>query len=534
MSSLKDRLKRLTGGGAGAGSGGPGAGAPEEEREDRGNRPGLSGSAASGASAEQTKQADSLKPGEYDVEPLDNGWGKLDAALVRNGHGSFIRRRKVYPWNHVHGDIPLQELHACAEQLSAFHDGKPVAGDQLLFFDTETTGLGLGAGNVPFMVGLGFREETGFAVEQLFIRNPAEELAMLAYLKPIMEKYPYLVSYNGKSFDWPLLKSRFVMNRMKEGIAEPLHFDFLYPSRSLWRNTLPSCRLSKVEEARLGFHRTDDVPGSMAPALYFLYLAERRPSDIGPVFIHNELDILSLAGLAVLFARTLEGGAEPASLCPEEQYRLGLWLHRMGKEALSRQVLDLLHDSASGGSGVPGDVVPLLVPLAAHYKQLGAWDQAVSLWQRGIEAAKSPAIRKDPPLEAYIELSMYYEHRVKDYSTALLYAEEALSWAEERTAAVESLRRRHGSRKQGLKLQAGGDAADLPATAPADGGKRNGTASAVIGELHKRVGRLRTKQMRSARPEVRPDPGPSSANTAHKANRKRKPPNAEPEALTLF
>jgi uncharacterized protein len=525
MSSLRDKLKRLN-----VGNGGKSAGVTE-------------GAAASSADAVEPKDTtsppldstDLHKVSEsagnaeaaFTVEPLDADWSKLDAALVRNAYGSFIRRRRVYPWDHVHGDIRLGDIQGITGELSAFHEGSPVRAGQLLFFDTETTGLGLGAGNVPFMIGLGFGEAEGFAVEQLFIRNPAEELAMLAYLKPFMEKYPYLVSYNGKSFDWPLLKNRFVMNRMKDGIAEPLHFDFLYPSRSLWKNTLPSCRLGKVEEAQLGFHRVDDVPGSMAPTLYFLYLAEKRPGDIGPVFIHNEYDILSLAGLAVLFAGTLAGYGDPVSKSPEEKYRLGLWLHKMRKEELSQEILTLL--VAELCMAIPADVQPLLVPLAGHYKQLGAWEEAVDLWERSIQAVKDSGTRASPPLEPYIELSMYYEHRIKDYMSALMYAEEALAWTEDRISSMEALLRRTGRlRNRNRKAVHEGDAR----TETTD--SISNPASGVMEDLNKRISRLKKKLHRTLPPQS--DREAEEFTAEERVNRKRypKPAGSVHETLTLF
>lgn len=530
MSSLKDRLKRLTGSGSG-----PSAASLTAESAD-------DGKAGAGEEVVSSNATEGDCPGgfvagspaAYTVELLEEAWGKLDAALIRNACGSFIRRRRVYPMNHRHGECDLSELHGAAGELAAFHGGEqPVRARELLFFDTETTGLGLGAGNVPFMIGLGFWEEMGFAVEQLFIRNPAEELAMLEYLKPILERYPYLVSYNGRSFDWPLLKNRFVMNRMKDGIADPLHLDFLYPSRSLWKNTLPSCRLSKVEEARLGFLRQDDVPGSMAPALYFLYLAEKRPADIGPVFVHNELDIVSLAGLAVLFGHTLAGRIPTDGCTPEEIYRLGLWLHKMGKTELSLKVLKPLHTVAARV-----ETEGWFLSLAGHYKQLGLWDEAVELWQRAVETVRCEEAGGSP-VEPCVELSMYYEHRQKDYATALLYAEEAFRWEESRLAKLQAVQMRE-LRLNGRKpkrrwegMQRDGYQTDGTMT---DG---TGALSGTAAELQKRIARLYRKLARTGREaSLLSDKSGGSGRTAtgSPSRRSKKKPDAAsgPEPLTLF
>ncbi|UJF35968.1 ribonuclease H-like domain-containing protein [Paenibacillus hexagrammi] len=193
-------------------------------------------------------------------------------------------------------------------ELGCFHPDAEggIRIEELLFFDTETTGLGVGAGNVPFLIGIGYYSAEQFVVEQLLIRNHAEEYAMLTYVQALMSRFSRLVSYNGRTFDWPLLKNRFIMNRIKIDDSHILQLDLLYPSRSLWRNTLPSCRLSKVEESRLDFERSDDVPGSMAPTLYFQYLAEQDPNILQGVLTHNEHDILTLAALSIHFGKLLE------------------------------------------------------------------------------------------------------------------------------------------------------------------------------------------------------------------------------------
>ncbi|MDF2923390.1 MAG: hypothetical protein K0R57_2304 [Paenibacillaceae bacterium] len=592
MSGLKDRLRRLTGTGAGTGAGaGKDGEAPVSSSVESGEHvvavesgvpdaagktgaPAASGEAYDMSAAPESYEgeADSPvsapaaeEPSVHAVEALDSEWSRLGAAMVRNSHGSFIRRRCVYPRDHRHGGYALADLFGIDGELSAFHaDGEiPVSADKLLFFDTETTGLGLGAGNVPFMVGLGFWEEDGFAVEQMFIRNPAEELAMLSYLKPLMERYPYLVTYNGRSFDWPLMLNRFVMNRMKEGIAQPLHLDFLYASRSLWRNTLPSCRLGKVEEVQLGFTRVDDMPGSMAPELYFLYLAEKQPQAIAPVFLHNELDVLSLAGLAVLFAQALGGQTDASGKQAEEQYRLGLWLHKMGRRELSMKVLQLLYDRCLKEEAEENDI-RLTVPLAAHYKQLGEWERAVCLWERAVSAGRSAPSAAGPTLAPYVELSMYHEHRAKDYGQALLYAEEALVWAERRFAALRAVRKRKSGSprsRPGRSLSPLDPLAGLLGTEDDPLASEGGSES--VRELDKRVQRLRNrllkatagasggKRSRAVRAKGTSAPqgervssldhGESGAKqtgmpSSPRSSLKKRQPSAgtEPDALTLF
>lgn len=384
------------------------------------------------------------------VPAADDEWAQLGAHIETSPGGSFVMRRRVYGTDSVHGKYRLRELADCAQQLVCFHDrDTAVRHDALLFFDTETTGLGVGAGNVPFMVGIGYYTGELFTVEQLLIRNPAEEQAMLVYLQELLDRFTHIVSYNGRTFDWPILKNRYVLNRLKLDDSKLLQLDLLYPSRSLWRNTLPSCRLSKIEESRLGFERVDDVPGSMAPVLYFQYLAEKNPSVLQGVFVHNEHDIVTLAALSIHFSKLLSGEIEPSAssatlecegesveaeknttLYPEieleELYRTGLWLDKMDRSALAETFFEdlfsrLMNDPKPANSTEHESAI---LQLAAFYKKKGEYSRAVELWKRWI-AIKNASLALQ--LEPYLELAMYYEHRERNLAQAIFYAEEA--WA---------------------------------------------------------------------------------------------------------
>ncbi|MDU0200211.1 ribonuclease H-like domain-containing protein [Paenibacillus sp. MAH-36] len=381
------------------------------------------------------------------VPAADDEWVQLGAHIETSPAGSFVMRRRLYGTDSVHGKYRLRELADYAQQLVCFHDqGAAVRHDALLFFDTETTGLGVGAGNVPFMVGIGYYTGELFTVEQLLIRNPAEEQAMLVYLQELLDRFTHIVSYNGRTFDWPILKNRYVLNRLTLDDSNLMQLDLLYPSRSLWRNTLPSCRLSKVEESRLGFERVDDVPGSMAPTLYFQYLAEKNPSVLQGVFVHNEHDIVTLAALAIHFSKLLSGEIEPAvsstnaepeagvvennahyaDIELEELFRTGLWLDKMNHSERAETFFQdlfsrLMNDPKPANSTEHESAI---LQLAAFYKKKGQYSRAVDLWKRWIQIKNASLAMQ---LEPYLELAMYYEHRERNLAQAIFYAEEA--WA---------------------------------------------------------------------------------------------------------
>jgi hypothetical protein len=358
--------------------------------------------------------------------PLEPGWAGLGVSLQHGPAGAYLKRICTYPAGYRHGRYVLADLADGVSALDSMTAGIPASLERLLFFDTETTGLGVGAGNVPFLIGLGYYKEGCFIVEQLLTRNPGEELAMLTDLAGKLDFFTHIVSYNGRTFDWPVLKNRFVLNRLRLE-REPEHLDFLYPSRSLWKHTSPSCRLGQVEEDRLGVNRGEDVPGSMAPALYFQYLAEQNPALLAGVFQHNERDILSLAGLAVHYSRLLKGTLDMESLPAEEIYRLGLWLDKVGRGDLAERAMELLEETAWREE--PG----YLPHVAAWHKKGGRHEAAARNWQRYVEHAHdhSPGME-----EVLVELAMHYEHRRKNYPLALHYAEEALRIRRKRSSLL--------------------------------------------------------------------------------------------------
>lgn len=411
MSSLLDRLNRHRSAIAGSGA--------TVQRTD----------AASGNPSASSDPAESRnRSGPVTARRLltGNGWDEIEAEQAAGDTGSFVRRLRRYPLHHRHGHYKLGELAALASALGAFHpqpeeeEQEDVSLERLLFFDSETTGLGVGAGNVPFMLGFGYYEKDAFVVEQLMIRHPGEESAMLAYANELFARFHYLVTYNGRTFDWPILRGRFVLCRLEPERETWRHLDLLYASRSLWKGTMPSCRLGAVEAERLGFAREDDVSGSLAPALYFRYLADGDASVLHGVFVHNERDVLSLASLAVHIALALRGKLPLAELDAAQLFRLGMWLEKMGQPAQAGWTMAQLCERP------PSERSFLSAALAAYYKRKGDAAQAAALWR---EAADRELVKPFAVPDACIELAVLYEHRLRDPRMALHYAEEALRLA---------------------------------------------------------------------------------------------------------
>lgn len=177
------------------------------------------------------------------------------------------------------------------------------APEKALFLDIEATGLEHGAGTLAFMIGLGHIDTTEreVVVTQLILREPDEERAQLELLWDLVDAFPYLVSFNGKSFDLSVLQARLVMNRLctpREGeLKLRPHLDLLHLSRNLYRGVFADTRLQTLEKKLLGFERIDDMPGALAPSCFFHWLRDGDPRPLAMIAEHNRFDVLSMVAL---------------------------------------------------------------------------------------------------------------------------------------------------------------------------------------------------------------------------------------------
>jgi uncharacterized protein len=343
----------------------------------------------------------------------------VDGEVVKNSSGEFFLAREAFPFGRPYGklrigDIPSADLSPLNLLLKAGAMPDP---SRLTFLDTETTGLAGGTGTCAFLIGIGNVEGMKFVVRQFFLRDYPEEKALLESLAEALADCDGLVTFNGKTFDVPLLETRYALARMKSPLERLIHFDALHPSRRLWKLRLESCRLTVLEEAILGIAREGDVPGSEIPAIYFDYLRSGDARGLQPVFYHNALDVVSLAALTVELARTLgEGGAESLN-SPLDLFSLSRILGSAGSKEKS---ITTCRQALAGG--LPEEIESLaLKHLAAEFKRQRRHESAVEFW---LELS-----RREPPLavEALEELAMHYEHRLRNLEQALEFTLAALA-----------------------------------------------------------------------------------------------------------
>jgi len=174
------------------------------------------------------------------------------------------------------------------------------APERALFFDTETTGLG---GNMVFMLGVMRVGGGDVRLTQVFARDYREEKELLAEWSRMLESSGMLVSFNGKSFDAPVLRDRVALHGMR-GLEEPPHLDLLHHARRRWKGVLPDCRLQTLEWKVCGRRRSGDIPGEEIPAVYHHFVRTGETRDILSVFHHNALDLITLADIAVELSKS--------------------------------------------------------------------------------------------------------------------------------------------------------------------------------------------------------------------------------------
>jgi uncharacterized protein YprB with RNaseH-like and TPR domain len=293
--------------------------------------------------------------------------------------------------------------------------------EKWLFLDTETTGLAGGTGTYAFLIGLAWWEAGGLQVEQLFLRDFSEEHSLLQAVAERVTERPVLVTFNGKSFDWPLLESRFTMTR---AICVPqlaAHLDLLHPARALWKLRLGSVRLVELERhvldgRRMGWRREDDVASSLIPQYYFDYLRGGTAQPLAGVLKHNQMDLRGLAALFVKINSLLEAGEDEFGETNSiDLLGLSKFLHRKGEKELAHSACAHALDA-----GLPPEFRPQATrELALMSKRRGDIEQAAALWH---ELAANPP----ETVLACEQLAMHYERHRRDFVRALEFTELGL------------------------------------------------------------------------------------------------------------
>ncbi len=352
------------------------------------------------------------------------------AKRIENEAGEIVYRKIEIPITDLSHEIEDAEYQLPGEKYFGYLEPNviarfcgvrnPVPLEQILFVDLETTGLAGGTGTYPILAGLGYLRQDVLVLEQFFMEDFDRELASMLELNKRFDRFSVFSTYNGKSFDIPVLRTRFTLHRLRTDWDRP-HIDLLHLVRKLWRGVLPECTLHSVERHLLGITRSQDVDGSMVPQIYFDYVRRRDPSAIAVVFDHNAQDVISLASiLARLSYYYLNPDDDELT---EMQPHLGLSqiFARHGDDERSIESLE----RALAFCREPRMAYFISCHIARRYKKMGRWKSALEIWESHIKGGNVHN------LEPFVELAKYYEHRVRDHVHAIDVVQRALHYIDE-------------------------------------------------------------------------------------------------------
>jgi uncharacterized protein YprB with RNaseH-like and TPR domain len=415
------------------------------------------------------RTASSILPG---ASPAHDPASATSAAVGLGGewctsrsHPFLIVNRK-YPGGHRHGRVAVLDALPPAtgtwERLPLLAGSGPrlssinIPPGRLVFLDLETTGLAGGAGTYAFLIGCAWFEGAAFHVRQFFLSSLAAERGILEALNELAASASALVTFNGKSFDIPLIDTRFALNRLPSPLGELPHIDMLHAARRFWRQPEDGptgefdddrgrgCRLSDLEWTVCGHERDGDVPGFEIPARYFHYVRSGDTSGLNAVLEHNRLDLLSLAFLTARASQMLDEGPASARTA-REALGIGMLYERAGRLPDARTAYAAA--AGLGNRGDNGEKRDVLITdettqaealrayaLVARRERL--FPEAARAWRYALE------IKRCPPRiarEATEALAVHHEHRARDLRAARGFAMQSLQYrsTSSRTQAIQ-------------------------------------------------------------------------------------------------
>jgi hypothetical protein len=360
---------------------------------------------------------------------------------VETPFGEVCVVERAYGPDAWHGRVRVDECRLLDADAITVLRGRPFdpavpSGTTPIFVDLETTGLHGGAGTVAFLVGLGgFDAEGAFRTQQFFLPGFAAERAMLHAVGEAVAEAPLIVTYNGGSFDLPVMETRWLFHRLVPALESRPHLDMLPPARRLWKERLGgndrSCRLVALEQSLLGWVRVGDVPGADIPTRYFEFVRTGDAAPLEPVLEHNRLDLLSLAVLLARAQRLVIDG--PASAADgRECLALGRVYDRAGR-------LDLAEAAFRAAAEHPvsdrATAELAWLSLARLLRRRRRYGDAAFAWRTLARMTDRQSGRRAEAVEA---LAVHHEHRERNLALARALAQRVLSQAQdpERRAVV--------------------------------------------------------------------------------------------------
>jgi uncharacterized protein len=371
--------------------------------------------------------------GRYEATiDLDRVADVLGGRVVANGYGRALVIDRRYESDRFHGTRRVADCDVADDDLLRLLDpalpppartvgaSGAVNDARTLFVDLETTGLSGGAGTVAFLVGVGWFDLGAFQVRQFLLTSYASERAQLCAVAECFDAAALLVTYNGKTFDVPVMETRWLFHRMPMPLESVRHFDMLHPARRLWRNREDEslddggCRLGTLERVLCDVTRVGDVPGMEIPARYFRFLRTGDARPLEPVLEHNRLDLISLAAVAAHAVELVEHGS---NRCRDaaEALALGKVYERAG--SIDRALA--CYERATADRRAHVDIVgEALYRRGVRLRRERRFEEAAGAWRAILELKGRSDVVRTLKQYAAEALAVHREHREKDYDGA--------------------------------------------------------------------------------------------------------------------
>ncbi len=349
--------------------------------------------------------------------------GALGGRRVSTPFGECMVIDRRYESDRRHGDIRIGE---CSfEDLDSLRVLDPDLGlnpasdprpPRAVFIDLETTGLSGGAGTVAFLVGCGYFDLGAFQIRQFLLTRHSGERALLAAVAEFFGEADLIVTYNGKTFDVPVMETRWLFHRMEMPLEGVPHFDMLHSARRLWKKRMlpddAGCRLSTLERTLFDVRRAGDVPGLEIPSRFFRFVRSGDPRPLEPVLEHNRIDLVSLAAVT---ARALQLARHGSGACRDhaEALAVGKMLERAEHFGRAEACFRLASQSPEAAVRVEA-----LYHLAVRLRRDRRFADAADVWQELVAVTEPRSLGhgvvntlRQLAVEA---LAIHHEHRAKD------------------------------------------------------------------------------------------------------------------------
>lgn len=391
---------------------------------------------------QETKVRIPAKPTVIEV-PFQERWEAENVFPYVFDQDYCLLREVRYPLSQKHGHYRFQDYLTAVEIWNKCGVNHPLSArgfrpEELFFFDTETTGLGGGVGNTIFLLGYASISNDQLIVRQHILPHPGAEVPLYqSFLEKV--NYKTLVTYNGKSFDWPQVKTRHTLVREHvPKLPDFGHFDLFHAARRLWKHKLDRLKLTIVEKEILGLERVDDTPGYLAPMIYFDFIESKQPEGMLAILKHNEFDILSLVTLYTHLSLQI-CGVDPLQT-RKETFEVGRWFTALGERLEAEKTLTKLTSTQ--------DVTSFRAKLVLAYqaKKERNWEKARNLFQDVANSGEASLSG-----EACVELAKIYEHRLKDLQQAIYFCDKAISYMSQIKESGETSGERLQKRRQRLE-----------------------------------------------------------------------------------